>query len=410
MLPFLVVIDGTPARAKPSEFRVVYKRAGFEGTKKLRQVIDSIKPPKTEAENSSSRRPEAIEKATGPPTAHKGDAAFEAMLASDVQLLSTTLSYGRKNGPTEWKLSYTHNTFGVDYEPFAQFDFLGSSERLDEDYNGGQVALRQKINDSLTLSAAGGYYAGFTDYRSLWIANYYKQQFASFYSDQYTKPDPQGFNASTGLRWEYLPATAFAEAGFLYANDEIAPGYDRDPNNSANLIRGRNILHTYSPTLKFENVLPPRIRTLNEFQLTITSGRQPRYSYRGSANVALGERWTWRARGGYTHEDPTLRAWFAGPTLEYEITPQWLVNIFGLYYHDTGEIENSLLISTAAPGLETYQGGAGLRYIGKWSSFSLSVSPVRANYESVNIGTRPFTNLYKDRTWIAVQAAWALEF
>jgi len=28
----------------------------------------------------------------------------------------------------------------------------------------------------------------------------------------------------------------------------------------------------------------------------------------------------------------------------------------------------------------------------------------------VEVGTRPFTNLYKDRTWISVRAAWAIEF
>ena len=127
-------------------------------------------------------------------------------------------------------------------------------------------------------------------------------------------------------------------------------------------------------------------------------------------NVALGERWVWRTSGGYTHEDPTLRAWFAGVTLEFEIAPRWLVNISGLYYHDTGEIENSLFISTAAPGVQTYQAGLGLRYVGQWSSFSLSVAPLRAEYEPVEVGTRPFTNLYADRTWVSVQAAWAIEF
>ncbi len=397
--PFLVIIDGTHATIKAADFRIIYKNAGFEGTEKLRQIIDGIRPSKTAA----------IERATDAPTIHKGDASFEAMLASDVQITSTAFSYGQQKGGTEWKLRYAHNTIGADYAPFAQFDFLGFPERIKTDYNSGQASVRQKLKESLTLSVSGGDYAGFTDYRSLWLANYYKQQFANFFPGQYAKPDPQGFNASTGLRWEYLPTTGFAEADFLYSNDEIAPGYERDP-NSNNLIRGREIFHTYAPTLKFENVLTPRIRALNEFQLTVTSGREPRYSYRGSANVALGERWTWRTQGGYTHEDPTLRAWFAATTLEYEITPQWLVNLSGLYYRDTGEIENSLLISTAAPGLQTSQGGIGLRYIGRWSSFSLSVSPVRANYEPVNIGTRPFTNLYKDRTWIAVQAAWALEF
>jgi len=211
------------------------------------------------------------------------------------------------------------------------------------------------------------------------------------------------------LRWEYQPTTGFAEASFLYANDEIAPGYEMDP-NTGDLLRGREILHTYSPTLKFENVLTPRVRALNEFQLTLTSGRESRYAYRGAVNVALAERWVWRTSGGYTHEDPTLRAWFAGSTLEFEFAPKWLVHVAGHYYHDTGEIENALLISSAAPGLATWQVGGGLRYAGERSSFSISVAPVFASYQPVDVGTRPFTNLYKDRTWISAQVAWAVEF
>jgi len=37
------------------------------------------------------------------------------------------------------------------------------------------------------------------------------------------------------------------------------------------------------------------------------------------------------------------------------------------------------------------------------------VFPIR-RLEEVQVGTRPFTNLYLDRTWIQVQASWALEF
>ena len=404
--PFIVVIDGTRATMETADFRLLYKNAGFEGTKKLRQLIDGIKPvPKPAA--AKSRDGAAVEAATGAPVTRSGEISFETMLASDIQLTSTALSYGQQQGGTEWKLTYTHNTFGEDYEPFKLFDFFGYSERVEENYDGGSVSVRQKLGERLTLSAAGGAYDGFTDFRSVWLANYYQQQFN--FVPGYESPTPRGFNASTALRWEYQPTTGFVDAGFLYANDEIAPGYEFDPFAGA-LVRGRQFLQTYSPSLKFENVLTPRIRTLNEFQLTFTTGREVRYAYRGAVNVALGERWVWRTSGGYTREDPTLRAWHVGATLEFEITPRWLVNISGLYYHDTGEIENSLLISTAAPGQETVSVGLGLRYVGTASTFSVSVAPVWADYQTVAIGTRPFTNLYQDRTWISVQAAWAITF
>ena len=406
--PYFVILDGTRATKDAPEFRVLYQNAGFEGTKKLRQIIDAIKPPRNSAAKAAADKATA-EKPTGPPVARRVEAGFDALAASDIQVFGGSASYGQKKGGTEWKLSFTHNSIDEDYEPFKRFDFLGFSEKVHADYNGGQASIRQKLTDSLTAQVAGGAYNGFTDFRSLWLSTYYRQQYEQFFPTQYERPEPQGFNAAAGLRWEYQPTAGFAEAGFLYANDQIAPGYERDPNRN-NLLVGREILHTYSPTFKFENVLALRVRALNEFQLTITSGREARYAYRGAVNVALGERWVARASGGYTREDPTLRAWFAGATLEFEVAPRWLLHASGRYYHDTGEIENSLLISSAAPGLATWQAGGGLRYAGERMSFSVSVAPVFASYQTVDIGTRPFTNLYQDRTWISAQVAWTIEF
>ena len=406
--PFIVVIDGTHATKEKPDFRLLYKNAGFEGTKKLRPLIDGIKPPPKPAA-AKSQGTEMIETATGPPVERRGEVSFEALLASDIEITSSALNYGQKHGSTDWRINYTHNTIGEDYENFVLFDFLGYPERITENYDAGSLSLRQKLNNTLTLYVAGGGYVGFTDYRSLWLANYYKQQFASFFPDVYEKPTPKGLNASGGLRWEYQPTTGFIEAGFFYSSDDIASGYERDL-FTGDAIRGNSSLQTYSPTLKFENIVSRRIRVLNEFQLTFTTDRETRYAYRNAINIALGEHWVWRMLGGYTHEDPTLRAWYAGATLEFEITPRWLINLSGLYYHDTGEIENSAFISTAAPGVETWQAGLGLRYAGESSSFSLTVAPIWANYEPVTVGTRPFTNLYRDRDWVSVQAAWSVTF
>ena len=60
--------------------------------------------------------------------------------------------------------------------------------------------------------------------------------------------------------------------------------------------------------------------------------------------------------------------------------------------------------------MQTSQGGLDLRYAGEHNSFNLSVAPVFASYQPLEIGTRPFTNLYRDRTYWSVQAAWVLEF
>jgi peroxiredoxin len=41
-LPYLVIVDGTRGTPGQWEFEIVYRRAGFEGVKKLRTVIDGL--------------------------------------------------------------------------------------------------------------------------------------------------------------------------------------------------------------------------------------------------------------------------------------------------------------------------------------------------------------------------------
>jgi thiol-disulfide isomerase/thioredoxin len=94
--PFIVIIDGTRGTEAAPEFQIVYRKAGFEGTKKLRQVIDAIKPARA-AENKSARRGDP-EHATGPPAVRKGGIAFEARLSADVQLSTAAFNYGQQPG------------------------------------------------------------------------------------------------------------------------------------------------------------------------------------------------------------------------------------------------------------------------------------------------------------------------
>ncbi len=399
--PFIVVIDGTHATADKPDYRIVYRMAGYEGSKKLRAVIDGIKPP----ENKSAAR--GVSQAAGAPLTFKAGIAYEGMFAMDVKLQTITANVSAQQGGTEGSLSYTHNHYAVDYEPYAAFDFLGYAESLEENYDAVQVGLRQKLGAPLTVSLGGGAYHGFTDFRSLWLGNYYRQQFN--FVPGYDSPDPQGFNLATGLRWEYLPTTGFAEVNFSHAHDQIAPGYEFD-SVAGEAVHSREELNTYAPSVRFENVLTKRLRLLNEFQITMTSGRAPRYAYHGGLNFAPGEAWVFRVTGGYTHENPTLRAWNVGATLEYEFVPRWSVSLSGLYYTDSGDIEISLFISTAAPGLKIWQGGLGVRYAGKNNSFHLAVAPSWTDYEAVQVGTRPFTNLYRDRSWLSVQLAWSCEY
>jgi hypothetical protein len=265
------------------------------------------------------------------------------------------------------------------------------------------------------LLGSGGIYDGYPDYRRVWIANRYRQKYANpaFPTIQgYKKPDPKGWNVSTGARGEYLPASGFAELKLGYAYERTAPGYadGSDALGNYRLLRGREQLDTESLGFSSENVLTTRLRALNEFTFIHTTARQLRFTYQGSLNLALGERWVVRGYGGVSTEAPRFDAYFFGATVEYELTSSLLLSVTGRYYKDTGEIENSLLTSSAGPPLESWEAGVGLRYSWRNSSLKVYVAPFWTNYDPVQVGTADFIHLYADRNWVLAQIAWSLQF
>lgn len=434
-LPFLVILDGTQATKEKPVFRVVYRHAGFEGADKLRRIIDALgagpaaglEPvvdadplafaalrrrgvplfaslePVTVAEAPALAEPEAVGDGGGVPWTHRPHADFEGLFASDIQLTQTMLGYTGSRGRWEGSAGFGAGTYGLDYEP-VPFDFLGRPERVDEQRWSGQLGLRFRLLDQLTLLGAAAYYDGFPDYRSLWFSTYYEQQFSEL--PGYVDPDPHGRTLSGGLRWEYLPAGGFLQAEFTHADEEIAPGYEID---FEGLRRGRSRLDTGVIRIAAENVPHRRVRLLNELRVSETTDRERRTAYQGSLNVSLGERWVLRTYGGLATEDPQFDAWYAGGSVEFEVAEAWLLSVAGRYYEDTGEIESSNF-SNAAPGVQTWHAGLGVRHVRERLAVKLFAAPYFTRHEPFGIGTAFFANLYKNRDWGLVQAAVELEF
>lgn len=443
-LPHIVILDGTQSRPNEPVFTAVYTKNTFEGAEALRRVIDqlgsrkktgaSARMPNRPVATTTGERPHdrtrvllAALAADGPGDAASGrgvtmggtdgkskrgwpevvsrklDLEAEGIVSSDVNLTQSTLAYGQKYATTEWTFSAAHSSIRLDYRPVA-FDFLGTPASVRENRYSAQAGVRRRLGEDLTWLGSGGLYDGFTDYRSAWLAEYYQQQFTGL--PNYVLPEPAGQSLGTGLRWEYLPATGFLQADFSFLKDTIAPGYEID---FSGLRRGRDELLTRSFGLTAENILGPRVRVLNEFRLAETTDREPRFSYQGSLNAALGEKWVLRVLGGTATEAPRFDAWYVGGTIEYEPAPAWLVSVSGRYYRDTGEIENSLF-SNAAPGLKAWQVGVGLRYLWDTAALKLFAAPYFTRYEPFGIGTAFFANLYRNREWGIVQIAYSLEF
>ena len=349
------------------------------------------------------------------PAVSRFEADSEIGWSSDILLWESGASFEQEFQRLRWKVDLSYTVYEEDYQPFRPLDrVFGFAEHLHEDRFAGQATLRPKLADAFTLILTGGAYEGFQDYRRLWINNYYRQQYSPPNLPPipgYVEADPKGWNAAGGFRWEYLPVRGFLEARAGYNLDVVAPGYVLDTSRPVDpLVRGEDRLKTPSLKLSFENVLGARWRLLNDVQLSDTTERELRISWQSSLNFAPAERWVLRSYAGYTTENPKFEAYWLGTTLEFELARSCTL-LAGLhYYHDTGEVLDPGVLTSAAPGLKSYSAGAGARF--SWSRVTLKLyaGPYFTDYKPVTGVSQVFTNLYKDRNWGLAQAVFSMSF
>ena len=312
----------------------------------------------------------------------------------------------------DWEstLSLAYGHYSMNYVP-APFDFRGMDQRRNETNLAVQLNTQKQVRNDLSLMGGAGVYDGFTNYRSVWLDEYFRQQYSDLPgvpgAENYVEADPKGVNATVGARWEYKPGTGFAQVDLSWLEDDVSPGYEIDFDG---LRRGRLQLHTGSVSISTENVLTPRVRSYVVLRSSKTSERSTRYGADASLYVAVVDDWIMRWNAGAASENPQFEAAYISLALEHQIEEgiSWFVD--GRYYEDTGEIENALLFTTAAPGLASERFGLGFRWIGdNWSS-RFYLARLRTDYDPTREDLDFFQNLYRDRDWDIIQVALSRRF
>ena len=451
-LPFLVILDGTSASTQGDGWKIAYQHAGYEGSAKIRAIINAIADsqisstpsndqiinpetslipsPKVSNESGQGKGVKniseidtsidqledqleqqyisvtadsetfpSVRRNRGTLRTHYLEPFVEVLWSSDIFLVENNLDY-RVTGPNaDFGLGVSYGIIDIDYEPFAAADIVGFPTHLSEGRPSFLLSYNRNLRSTLTLSATAGGYKGFTDHRSLWLDEYYRQQFSGI--EGYLAADPRGINFSLGLRWEYIPGNGFIQVTGSYSEDNISPGYERilfEP-----LFRGIDFLKSTSIGMNLENVLTPRLRSLQQFQFIDTTSRELRFSYQGSLNWAIKESWVLRTVGGATVEDDenrgTFNSYSVGMNLEYDWNETWFLSVAARYYQDNGQIEESLLVDSGVPPLHTFQSGITLRWQGEKSSFKIIAQPYFTRFDTVERDVAPFANLYADRNW-----------
>ncbi len=330
------------------------------------------------------------------------DAESSVLWADGIVLSEHALGGRITSDPFDVGLTVGYSTFDLDYEP----SIFGADTTLTEDRTTYALDGRVTLASQWDLVGSVAYYDGFSDYRSLWISEYYNQLFGGVPS--FVDPAPKGVSYTLGLEWEYIPIMAKVRLTGGYGKDTIAPAYDIGENG---LERSRPDLYTKLLQLQTENVLSSRVVVQNTFQYTDTTNREKRWTAQTGWNIALADALYLRLLGGYAVEQPSFEAYHIGGTLEYQVADEWFVRVNARYYEDTGEIENSLGgFTSSAPGLESFEFGAGLRWQGVHSALNLYAGYYQTNYDALAEDNLFLQNLYADRRWGLVQLSYTYSF
>ncbi len=338
------------------------------------------------------------------------ESAFE-LLDSDLTTVSL-LTVHASSSAKDWELQTTVSqaSYDIDFQPVS-FDLFGIATQRDENTVSTNLTASKQIQDSLRVAFGAGYRDGFPNFRSVWLDTYFDQHFAPLEGvpghELYNDFKASAASFSSELKWEYLPANGVASVSLSRIQDNVSPGYEIDFDG---IRRGELVLSTTSLSLVSENVLTPSMRSRVALSASETSARETRYSAEIAINTALGTHFIWRNKIGASTENPTFDARFFDTAIEYQASDSFAVYLQGRHYSDTGEIEDALLFSTAAPELTNDSIGLGLRYTGdSWSS-KLGLMHSRSDFAETNPALDFFKNLYVDADWLTVQIAVAKTF
>jgi len=321
---------------------------------------------------------------------HELRATGEGLVASDIRLMSFLGEWSAVAEGWEVELGLGLNDYRLDYAP----TILGVPNRLSEETWRTSASLTREWSPRWSTTLRGRYYDGYAEYRSIWIAEFYRQLFGA--TPQYFGPDPHGGGVGISLSWEYLPNVGRVELAYDYGRDIIAPGWAFDPNLGAPAPEP-DTLDTHAATVRVEHALAPWLETELLLSARDTTSRDPRYSVRNAWAAEFGALGL-RAGIGYSEEKPGFEAFYGDLLLEWALGGPWAAYTGFRLYTDTGEIENSGF-NALAPELESSEVFVGVRYDDGSLAVNLGLGFLDSDYSTIPPSSAFFGNLYRDREW-----------
>lgn len=329
------------------------------------------------------------------------NATSELISSDDISVASYQLAYSGTEGDWVFEAGVGWIDYDLDYVPVL----FGTDVTLTEETFLANIGLTRKWNSEWSSSLRFRAYEGYSDYRSIWIAEFYKQFFGGF--PAYYDPDPHGHSFGASVKWDYLPGAGSAVFAVDFARDEIAPGWSF--NSAAGIPEpGRESLDTIAGSVRAEQAINGWLKTEAELAVRQTSERDPRFAIRNSWAAAAGPV-SFRLSGGYTEEAPSFDALYGSAVIEWNFLPQWSAYTGYRIYEDSGEIEASGF-NALAPPVKSSEIFTGIRWDRGDLAIGASVGFLDSDYEALSEDNKFFGNLYRDREWWTFRLAASLRF
>jgi hypothetical protein len=327
--------------------------------------------------------------------------SFETLSASDIDVRSYDIFASGDRGDWTAEASLGLNTYRETYVPVL----FGDTVKLSEETVLASLDITRRFDREWSGTLGLSAYDGFQEYRSIWIAEYYRQLFGNFTG--YHAPDPGGYSLRASSSWNDPTGARQASFALFFANDEIAPGWSFDP-AVGQPVADDDTLQTYGTTISGEQALSGWLNTQLALNLRKTSGRDARFGIENSWAATRGPV-SMRLTGGYSVENPSFDSTYLGAVIEWQFAPEWSANIGLRAYQDSGEVQSSGF-NALAPPVDTTEIFGGILWNRGNFAASAGIGLLETDYEPLSEDNEFFGNLYKDRDWVTLKLGFSHRF
>lgn len=327
----------------------------------------------------------------------------DLLISDEINVQRYSANLDTDIGATSVGLSYRRIEYQVDVSGTGVFP-----TSVDETTDQLSLSLAHEWTEHYSSSVSLSGYSGFTNFRSIWINELLSQRLGG--APGFREPDPFGFSVNftnTFLLPNKFDSIAVA-AG--YSRDRIAPGQQVEITpTSFGVVSGDDTLDTVSFSITGNFHLTNKVTSQWFARAAFVSDREVRTQYRIKTAWNIIDKITLRSELGATIEPADFESYYGGLSLTYQITDPLSLTIGYRLYTDTGEITTSNF-NSAAPEFDSSEISASLLWSKGSHSLSTSVAFLQGEFDEINSASEPFEDLFSDRDFFAVRAAYTYQF